>query len=144
MRPGVGKRAAWIATGALLLTAIAGGFAWYVWFSSAGYEPPPDYAAIESGRTHDVFVYGTLRFDFVRRIVIGRAVETRTAILPGYRKSGLDIVPEEDGQVQGGLFEVSADELRRLDRYERAGVRYDRARLELEDGTLAWVYQRIR
>lgn len=129
--------AIWITAGIVALAAVGAGQLWL------GYEPPPEYAAIDEDRAHRVFAYGTLRNGLLRRIVVGRAVDTRNAVLPGYRKVGLDIVPDDAERVEGELFEVSVDELRRLDRYERAGIRYDRTWMGLEDGLMAWVYHRI-
>jgi gamma-glutamylcyclotransferase (GGCT)/AIG2-like uncharacterized protein YtfP len=132
-----------IVAGALLLIMVGGGgYLWYTFVSSGGYSPPPGYTVIEQTE-HEVFVYGTLRNRLLRRIVIGRWTDTRPVVLRGYRKSGLDIEADEGSRVPGELLEVSANELRRLDRYERAGIRYERSRLKLEDGTMAWVYRRI-
>ena len=38
---------------------------------------------------------------------------------------------------------MDADELSRLDRYERLGIRYERRTITLDDGTRAWVYLRL-
>jgi hypothetical protein len=43
----------------------------------------------------------------------------------------------------GVVFTVPPEAFRRLDRYERAGVRYLRERKTLADGSEAWVYRLI-
>jgi hypothetical protein len=65
------------------------------------------------------------------------------ATLPGFRKQGRNVLPQSGALTRGVVFTVSADELRRLDRYERLGVRYQRRRLPLVSGTAAWVYLRL-
>jgi hypothetical protein len=61
----------------------------------------------------------------------------------GYRKQGLNIMADPSATVEGMRLTVSSTELRALDRYERLGIRYSRIRVTLEDGSTAWVYQRI-
>ncbi len=90
-----------------------------------------------------MFVYGTLRRPLVRWLVMGDRLDPKPAVLPGYQKEALDITPDADSQVEGLVFKVTPEQLRRLDRYERLGLRYDRLLLELEDGSRAWVYQRL-
>jgi len=92
---------------------------------------------------HRVFVYGTLRFSLVRRLVMGSSGEPEPATLPGFRRRGLNIIEEEGAEVRGLLLRVDPAELAALDRYERTGVRYQRRRVTLADGTKAWVYQRL-
>lgn len=133
----------WFVGGSVLAALLAGGYAWLVLLGPYGYEPPDTPAAIDESRMHTVFVYGTLRNRLVRRVVIGHSVEVRPATLPGYRKEGLDIVPEPGSHTMGLVFEVGSVALRRLDRYERVGIRYQRIELVLEDGTPAWVYRRL-
>lgn len=116
---------------------------WLTLLSPFGYTPPEGLPPIPDGENHDVFVYGTLRLPAVRRIVIGRRGDARPAILDGYRKRRLNIEPAEAAYVEGMILEVSSEELRRLDRYERLGVRYERVRLALRDGSEAWVYRRL-
>lgn len=140
----VGKRTfRWFVGGTVLAALLAAGCAWLVLLGPYGYEAPDTPATIDEGRIHTVFVYGTLRNRLVRRVVIGRSVEVRSATLPGYRKEGLDVVPEPGSLTTGLLFEVGGAELRRLDRYERVGIRYERIEHVLSDGTPAWVYRRL-
>jgi gamma-glutamylcyclotransferase (GGCT)/AIG2-like uncharacterized protein YtfP len=139
-----GKRALpWLVGGTVLAALLAAGCAWLVLLGPYGYEAPDTPATIDEGRIHTVFVYGTLRNRLVRRVVIGRSVEVRPATLPGYRKEGLDVVPEPGSHTTGLVFEVGGVALRRLDRYERVGVRYVRIERVLADGTPAWVYRRL-
>jgi len=90
-----------------------------------------------------VFAYGTLRQPLLRWLVIGRGVATHAATLPGFRQRGRNIVAQSGALTRGEVFTVDADELRRLDRYERLGIRYRRSRQQLTSGTSAWVYQRL-
>lgn len=116
---------------------------WYRMLSPWGYTPPPDLPRIEAGVAQRMFAYGTLRNPLVRGIVVGRHVRTGQAELPGYRKEGLDLRAQVGASVEGEVFVVEAEELRRLDRYERVGVRYERFEGVLDDGSRAWVYRRI-
>lgn len=108
-----------------------------------GYTPPAKAPGWGDARIQPVFVYGTLRRQTVRLLVIGRAVETREAVLPGFRKENLNIVPDPQSLTQGEVMDVQSDELERLDRYERLGVRYERLWLRLDDDSHAWVYRRL-
>lgn len=131
----------------ILLLGSAGVVALYLWvqlLSPFGFEYPEDMApeATESGY-HKVFVYGTLRFAPVRWVVKGRAGETESHTLSGYRKTGLDLQVNPDSEVEGYLLRVSDEELRRLDRYERLGVRYERRTVQLDDDRQAWAYRRL-
>lgn len=129
---------------ALLVGGAVGlGGLWFTMFSPWGYAPPSGLPAIEANVPQRVFVYGTLRNVFVRWGVIGRHVPTEAAQLPGYRKQGLDLRAQSGASVDGEVFVVDAEQLRRLDRYERLGVRYERIERALQDGTVAWVYRRI-
>lgn len=124
----------------LLGTAL---YLWLVLLSPFGYQAPENLPALDPNREHRVFVYGTLRRPLVRWLVMGDRLEPKPAVLPGYQKEALDITPDSDSQVEGLVFKVTPEQLRRLDRYERLGLRYDRFLLELEDGSRAWVYQRL-
>ena len=114
---------------------------WLVFLSPVGYEAPED-KGLFGEPPHKVFVYGTLTHSIVRRVVIGQSGDPRPAVLSDFRREGLSLVREEGSRTQGLLLTVDTPQLRRLDRYERLGVRYDRLQVELEDGTQAWVYIR--
>lgn len=126
-----------------VLVLLAGFYLWFTLLSPFGFQIPEEYAEIDAHRDHRVFVYGTLRSPWVRRLVMGRSGTAQPARLPGYTKEALDLVPDAEGVTEGYTITVSAEELRRLDRYERLGVRYERFKMELEDGTSAWVYRRM-
>ena len=97
---------------------------------------------IEPG-PHRLFVYGTLRSQTVRFVVTGRVRGTEPAALPGFRRVGRDITYDPDSVVEGEVLYVSTPELRRLDRYERTGQRYERVEMLLADGNPAWVYRML-
>lgn len=120
----------------------AAGWLWLTMLSPYTYERPEHLDPIGEG-PHEVFVYGTLRVPPVRWIVIGGRVETRPAHLEDWRRNGLDLEPAPGERVPGEVLSVAADELARLDRYERLGIRYERVRLPLADGSEAWVYRRL-
>ncbi len=124
--------------------AAAGGllFAWWVWLGPYGHTLPDPLPGAGEADSYPIFAYGTLRNPFVRWLIIGRRVDTHPAALPGYRKEALDVLPDPDSTTEGIVFEVDLTELRRLDRYERLGTRYERVRLPLENGS-AWVYRRL-
>ena len=124
---------------ALLLVGIA--YLWLTFVSSFGYNPTGELPAIDEDETYSVFVYGTLTRPWVRWLVMGRAGSSEPASLPGFRKEKLDLKPETGAVTRGEVIEVSASELRALDRYERLGVRYERVELTLKDGRSAWVYR---
>lgn len=129
----------------LLITAIAigGGYFWYTFMSPYGYQPVETAVIDERVPEQDVFVYGTLRHDWLRWVIMGTPAATRDATLEGYRRQDLDILPQADAEVPGEVLTVSPEALKALDRYERLGVRYTRESAKLEDGTIAWVYRRI-
>lgn len=118
------------------------GWIWLTMLSPWFYERPDDLADIEQ-RTHQVFVYGTLRYAPVRLVVMGGFGNPEKAVLEGYQRNGLDLSPQPGSKVEGLLLRVDVDELARLDRYERLGVRYERVEITLEDGSCAWVYLRL-
>lgn len=117
------------------------GHIWYALFSEIGYQAPEDLPAVDPNVEHRVFAYGTLRFSPVRWLVIGQHATPQPARIENFRREGLNIEPALGEQLEGVVFTVSAEQLRQLDRYERLGVKYQRIRLPLHDGTRAWVYQ---
>jgi len=124
-------------------TAIGAGYFWYTFMSPYGYQPSETAIIDERIPQQDVFVYGTLRYDWLRWIIMGTPVNTRDATLEGYRRQDLDILPQVDAKVPGEVLTVSPAALKALDRYERLGIRYTRESVKLEDGTIAWVYRRL-
>ncbi|GEK74140.1 MULTISPECIES: gamma-glutamylcyclotransferase family protein [Halomonas] len=127
----------------LLATPLAiAAWLWLTMLSPWTYERPEHLAPIGEG-PHALFVYGTLTHAPIRWVVYGRAGDPEPASLPGYRRTGLDLKACADCTVEGLALTVSAEELARLDRYERLGIRYLRIRAELSDGSTAWVYRRL-
>jgi hypothetical protein len=96
--------------------------------------PPPD------GRAY-VFGFATLTNPLVRFVVLGRHVPAEPAALRGWQRHRRDLRDAPDMVLHGVRFRVTPSEMIRLDRYERTGRRYRRDLLELEDGTMAWVYR---
>lgn len=129
----------WI-LGALALAFIV---FWFIWLSPFRYTPSETTLAIDEAATHRVFVFGTLRNKFVRTLVTRSWIAGTPARLPGYRRTGLDLTPDPDAMTEGELLYVTPLQLRRLDRYERVGTRYERFLYPLDDGSMAWVYRRM-
>ncbi|MCL7943730.1 gamma-glutamylcyclotransferase family protein [Marinobacter sp. ATCH36] len=123
------------------LFALVAGYLWLTFASPYGYNPTGDLPTIEEDTTYSVFVFGTLTKPWVRWLVTGRAGDSEPAKLPGFRKDKLDIKPVAGAVTEGEVIKVNAEELRALDRYERLGVRYERVKLTLDDGSSAWVYR---
>ncbi len=103
----------------------------------------PDAAPGAGAGPHAVFGYATLANPAVRFVVIGEPAPSRMGLLEGYRRAGRDLEADPDAAVAGRVFIVDGRGLERLDRYEQTGLRYDRRREELADGTAAWVYRLI-
>ncbi|TVP51273.1 MAG: gamma-glutamylcyclotransferase [Halomonas sp.] len=118
------------------------GWLWLTMLSPWFYDRPDDLPDIEQ-RSHQVFVYGTLRLAPVRLVVMGSFGAPEEAVLEGYQRSGLDLSQQPGSQVEGLRLRVDATELARLDRYERLGIRYERVKKTLTDGSNAWVYLRL-
>ncbi len=85
----------------------------------------------------------TARCVLRRWVVMGRAGQAEPAVLEGFRRDGLDLTEAPGERVEGEVIVVDADELERLDRYERLGIRYERVPVRLADGRMAWVYRRM-
>lgn len=133
------RRARALALVAALVAGVAGvvGFApVYLPALPAAAPPLPDGPA-------RVFGYATLTHPAVRLVVVGRPVPAEGAALHDWRRDGRTIVPDPGAMTPGRVFTVAPAGLRRLDRYERAGVRYARRRMVLADGSRAWVYRRL-
>src|SRR5699024_904616 len=116
------------------------GYLWLTMLSPLTYERPAELPPVAQGE-HLVFVYGTLRQPLVRWWVFGRTDSVEAAQLQGFRRTGLDRERSANTTVKGLILTVSHEELQRLDRYERVGIRYERRIETLEDGREAWVYQ---
>ena len=117
-------------------------YLWWALLSPHGYQAPDDLPPINPDIEHRVFVYGTLRQAWIRRLIIGEHPPPEPALLANHRREGLDVRPDTDAQVEGLVLQVEPAQLARLDRYERLGIRYDRIEVMLADGSRAWIYQR--
>lgn len=98
--------------------------------------PPPD----DDAR---VFGFATLTNPLVRLVVLGRAAPAEPATLRGWDRNRRDLRATQDFMLQGVVFTVTPQEMKRLDRYERTGRKYRRDLMTLEDGETAWVYRLI-
>lgn len=127
--------------GGLLLLTVAT-WLWLTMLSPWLYSPPDDVQAVEQ-RTHQLFVYGTLRYAAIRWIVLGGSGNPEAAVLEGYQREGLNLTPQPESHVDGLKLTVTHQELARLDRYERLGIRYERVEKQLADGSSVWVYVRL-
>lgn len=135
----------WFKRGLMItLLGISGSAVW-LWLTMLSpwwYERPENMADIEQ-RTHQVFVYGTLTYAPVRWLVMRANGQPQSARLNGFQRHGLDITVDLNSQVDGLRLTVTPEQLQRLDRYERLGIRYTRQNVTLTDGTSAWVYRRL-
>ncbi|QOR38855.1 gamma-glutamylcyclotransferase [Billgrantia diversa] len=140
MRPR--PRSLYVVVSLFIVLLAVSGWLWLTMLSPFIYERPDHLPDIKEGE-HVVFVYGTLRLAPIRWVVMRRAGETEPAFLEGFRREGLDLTEAPGERVEGEVIVVDADELKRLDRYERLGVRYERVPMRLDDGRMAWVYRRM-
>lgn len=131
-------QALWLIGGLLPLLLVS--YWWLIWQSPWLYQPPVDLPALDDRETHLVFAYGTLKSPLVRFIVTGRISSGEAARLEGFERQALDVIPSEGSSTEGVVFEATPGELRRLDRYERIGIRYERREHPLDTGQTAWVY----
>ncbi|MET4141227.1 gamma-glutamylcyclotransferase family protein [Pedobacter sp. UYP1] len=107
--------------------------------------------------TENLFSYGTLQNENVQVKNYGRLLEGKWDKLYGYALSMIEITDAEvvslsgashhpmvkytgriTDVVDGMVFEISADELKRTDEYEVDD--YKRVQVSLESGKKAWVY----
>lgn len=107
--------------------------------------------------TEYLFSYGTLRESRVQNELFGRRLTGSTDRLAGYRLKEIEITDldflagggderqrtlietrESGDSVEGTAFEVTYDELLRVDEYEPS--EYRRAEVTLASGKEAWVY----
>lgn len=90
-----------------------------------------------------IFVYGTLYDPEVQQRVFGRITKGTPDVLRGYRKATFEqypmAIPDEAGQIDGRVLEVTDEEIARMDFYE--GDAYIRVAVILESGREAWVYR---
>lgn len=65
-----------------------------------------------------VFVFGTLMSEATLAMLGVAPTEKQNATLPGFRKSGLNILEDAESEVNGHYFQVAENELAQLDDYE--------------------------
>lgn len=95
---------------------------------------------------HFLFVYGTLLDPDIQMTVFGRIIEGLNDCLFGYKVikktflAGIyPAVVRDSGSITvGKVLALSENELYRGDQYE--GDEYTRVKVELESGTLSWIY----
>lgn len=101
-----------------------------------------------------VFVYGTLmkgarneHFMSGAKLISENAVTKEKSFLmlqfnsssspgkfsPGVKRGG-------QGHIQGEIYEVDKEGLDKLDALEQNGVRYQREKIKMQDGSTAWMY----
>lgn len=93
----------------------------------------------EPNRTESVFAYGTLLHPTIRMFACRCRTVAEPATLDGFVRDGRNILPTENGSVNGFLLRVTPNELRNLDRYERVPEKYVRIRVEVNEAT-HWAY----
>ena len=106
-----------------------------------------------------LFSYGTLRDENVQRSIFGHTLSGRADAIVGHRLCPVAITDQraiaisgiavhtilertgrDSDEVEGMVFQLSAEDLRLADAYEDAA--YERARIRLRSGAEAWVYVR--
>ena len=106
-----------------------------------------------------LFSYGTLQDRNVQIASFGRELRGQPDAMPGYRQTILEITdpevlatsgrkyhpivepsPDSRDEVQGTVFEITAQELAAADQYEVSD--YKRVSVQLKSGLQAWVYVR--
>ena len=106
-----------------------------------------------------LFSYGTLQDRKVQVASFGRELRGQPDAMPGYRQTILEITdpevlatsgrkyhpivepsPDSRDEVQGTVFEITAQELAAADQYEVSD--YKRVSVQLKSGLQAWVYVR--
>jgi gamma-glutamylcyclotransferase (GGCT)/AIG2-like uncharacterized protein YtfP len=103
-----------------------------------------------------LFSYGTLQQEGVQLAQFGRKLSGQADALPGWHEKIVEITDPEvlaksgkrfhpivtpgrkDDQVQGMVFEITAEELAAADSYEVSD--YKRVSAQLASGKTAWVY----
>lgn len=104
-----------------------------------------------------LFSYGTLQYETVQFANFGRKLEGNWDDLPGFELSMLEITDPDviatsgetfhpiitytgkaTDRVNGMVFEISMEELKRADSYEVSD--YKRIEVQLASGVSAWVY----
>ncbi len=103
-----------------------------------------------------LFSYGTLQLDSVQMANFGRLLQGQADAIPGWRKDMIEITDPEvlrvsgerfhpvvsrgsaRDEVEGMVFEITAEEMAAADSYEVSD--YHRVAVVLKSGVEAWVY----
>lgn len=104
--------------------------------------------------SHLVFVYGTLMKNARNHLLMKEAkliedgavtkdnsflmLQFNSSSSPG--KQTPAVLRGGDGFIKGEVYKVGDDGLAKLDDLEQNGVRYQREEIEMQDGTMAWIY----
>lgn len=118
---------------------------------------PKKFRRIKEVNTEKLFSYGTLQYEAVQLANFGRKLDGRKDKIPGFSLSMLEITDPDviatSGEVfhpivtytgdsadavEGMVFNVSIDELKRADAYEVSD--YKRVAVKLDSGASTWVY----
>ena len=95
---------------------------------------------------YSVFVYGTLKDNLTRTMVLGRQIPPKKAKVTGYGIESIIIegitypaaMPKDDSELDGFVIDLTPDEIKILDEWET--IQYERVIVSLEDKTEAWMY----
>ena len=109
--------------------------------------------------TELLFSYGTLQLESVQMATFGRRLTGTRDVLPGFEQTLIEIDDEAtvslsgkthhliaerslrpSDEVHGTVFEITAEELAAVDRYEVSD--YTRIAVILKSGAQSWVYVR--
>jgi gamma-glutamylcyclotransferase (GGCT)/AIG2-like uncharacterized protein YtfP len=94
--------------------------------------------------TMNIFTYGSLLDDDIRSRVLCKHIDGEKDTLSGYRVSEHTvlpyptIVPFKEGSVYGKVFDVTSEDLQRLDKYETQY--YTKINVLLDSGKKSLVY----
>ena len=92
----------------------------------------------------NVFTYGSLLDDSIRKSVLGKSIDGNIDTLRGYIVKDHSVLPYptimplKDGTVHGKVFDVTNEDLERLDRYETQY--YTKINVLLDSGKESLVY----
>ena len=95
-----------------------------------------------------IFSYGTLQKTCIQKQILKRTLSGQPDELHGYQVRQVDlghgniypmVCPKDNHVVEGTIFEITAQELTLIDRYETHA--YERVSTVLCSGKQAWVYR---
>ena len=95
---------------------------------------------------NNLFCYGTLQDSEIQEKHIGRIIKGIPDKLAGFGKSKIKLngkiypilIPQKDSVIEGEVFSVTDNEMKKIDEYE--GDAYKRINVRLESGKIAMVY----